>query len=65
MTRELGDRWTGGDVYEAFMGRWSRAVAQIFIEWLPSRPFAHWLDVVVSGLMLNFIPEPEQAVATE
>jgi SAM-dependent methyltransferase len=125
MTRESGDRWDGGTAYEAFMGRWSRAVARIFIAWLPSRPSAHWLDVgcgtgalssticelcepasvhgcdpsesyiasarqqltdkrssfvcsgtenlpsreggfdaVVSGLVLNFVPDPERAVAS-
>jgi len=125
MTRKFKDRWSGGDAYEAFMGRWSRAVARLFLEWLPSRTSGHWLDVgcgtgalasticqlrepatvlgcdpsgsyiddassrsidgrlsfvrastenlptreggcdaIVSGLMLNFVPDPEAAVAS-
>jgi len=31
--------------YERFMGRWSRAVAQIFLEWLAPPKAARWLDV--------------------
>lgn len=45
MPSESGDHWDGGEAYEAFMGRWSRAVARIFIDWLPGKPSAHWLDV--------------------
>ena len=34
------DRWTSGNDYEAFMGRWSRLVAPEFLAWLdvPGRP---------------------------
>lgn len=31
--------------YERFMGRWSRAVAPIFLDWLGARARASWLDV--------------------
>jgi SAM-dependent methyltransferase len=31
--------------YERFMGRWSRAVAPPFLQWLAPRPRARWLDV--------------------
>jgi ubiquinone/menaquinone biosynthesis C-methylase UbiE len=31
--------------YERFMGRWSRAVAPVFLDWLAPRPGAGWLDV--------------------
>jgi SAM-dependent methyltransferase len=40
-----GDRWTGGDDYEAYVGRWSRQVAPLFIDWLGMPPGARWLDV--------------------
>ena len=31
--------------YERFMGRWSRAVAPVFLDWLSARPRVSWLDV--------------------
>jgi ubiquinone/menaquinone biosynthesis C-methylase UbiE len=31
--------------YERFMGRWSRAVAPVFLDWLQAPPGAAWLDV--------------------
>ena len=40
-----GDRWTGGDDYEAYVGRWSRQVAPQFVDGLAIPPGARWLDV--------------------
>jgi SAM-dependent methyltransferase len=118
------DNWANGDLYEGYMGRWSRRVARKFIEWLAVPAGGQWLDVgcgtgalsqtvlqlaepariqgidrsegfvnfakervqddrvqfeigdaealtdgdgtfdaVVSGLVLNFIPHPERALA--
>jgi len=118
------DRWAAGDAYEAFMGRWSRHVADRFLDWLGADPGLHWLEIgcgsgaltsaictrtapasvtacdpseafvaharahvrdprlqvavggahdppsreggygrIVSGLVLNFVPEPARAVA--
>lgn len=45
MTSAPGDRWVTGAAYEAYMGRWSRPVARVFIEWLHPKPSAHWLEV--------------------
>lgn len=39
------DKWMVGDAYEAYMGRWSRPLARIFVDWLHPEPSAHWLDV--------------------
>ena len=125
MTSVSGDKWVTGDAYEAYMGRWSRPLARVFVEWLHPKPSAHWLEVgcgtgaltsticdlcepasvvacdpsepfieharnnladarasfviagaealpsrdggfdaVVSGLVLNFLPDPGQAVAS-
>lgn len=125
MTERAGDRWLVGDAYEAYMGRWSRPLARVFIEWLQPTPAAHWLeigcgtgaltstvcglgdpasivacdpsesfvaharaglddsrvsfvvadssalphrdkgfDLAVSGLVLNFLPDPQEAVAS-
>lgn len=119
----MDDSWSNGNLYERFMGRWSRLVAQKFLEWLNLPPDCIWLDVgcgtgsltrliletnqpaeivsidsskefityaqqsitnpkvrfqvglaqslelesntfdvVVSGLMLNFVPQPEMAI---
>lgn len=118
------DNWTAGELYEGYMGRWSRHVAREFIDWLVVSAGGGWLDVgcgtgvlsqtilqlaeparvkgvdrsegfvdfakehvqddrvrfevgdaevltddseifdaVVSGLVLNFIPHPERALA--
>jgi SAM-dependent methyltransferase len=39
------ERWSGGDAYEAYIGRWSRKVAPAFIDWLAIPPGVRWLDV--------------------
>jgi SAM-dependent methyltransferase len=39
------DKWVAGDAYEAYMGRWSRALARAFVEWLQPKPSGNWLDV--------------------
>jgi ubiquinone/menaquinone biosynthesis C-methylase UbiE len=39
------DVWSSGDGYEAYMGRWSRPVADRFLEWLDLPRGARWLDV--------------------
>jgi len=36
--------WMAGDSYEAYMGRWSRPLARVFVEWLQPEPSAHWLE---------------------
>ena len=37
--------WSSGDVYEPYVGRWSRLVAPEFIRWLDLSARRHWLDV--------------------
>jgi hypothetical protein len=39
------ERWSGGDAYEAYIGRWSRKVAPHFVDWLAIPPGASWLDL--------------------
>lgn len=39
------DRWTAGDAYEAYMGRWSRQLADRFLRWLDPIEGKTWLDV--------------------
>ena len=45
MTSPVADRWSSGNDYEAFMGRWSRLVAAEFVPSLGVRPDARWLEV--------------------
>ena len=39
------DRWDGGNDYDLFMGRWSRAVASEFVAGLAQDRCLRWLDV--------------------
>jgi len=39
------ENWAAGDIYEQFMGRWSRVVAVEFLKWLDILPGQMWLDV--------------------
>jgi ubiquinone/menaquinone biosynthesis C-methylase UbiE len=119
----MKDSWESGDPYEYYMGRWSRLVAESFVDWLSPSSGLNWLDIgcgsgalseaiinnyapaaltaidqsedfvrtaqqrlgsrahcrvgnalslpldnssvniAVSGLVLNFIPEPEKALS--
>lgn len=123
LEKKLQDSWQSGDSYEYYMGRWSKLIAEQFVDWLSPGPGLDWLDVgcgsgalseavinrhspaaviaidqsegfvrtaqqrlgnratckignalslplddesisiAVSGLVLNFIPEPEKALA--
>lgn len=42
---EAAMRFDDSAAYERFMGRWSRAVAPVFLGWLGARRNAAWLDV--------------------
>src|SRR5258706_16429464 len=39
------DRWSNGERYEAFVGRWSRPTARELLRWLAVPAGARWLDV--------------------
>lgn len=39
------DVWAVGDAYEAYVGRWSRLVAEEFLRWLDVPAGSRWLDV--------------------
>jgi len=45
MANTQHEHWAAGDAYEQFMGRWSRAVAVRFLEWLNRAPDQRWLDI--------------------
>lgn len=42
---EHKDVWDAGDLYEPYVGRWSRLVAREFLAWLSVLPNSEWLDV--------------------
>jgi SAM-dependent methyltransferase len=39
------ERWSGGQAYESFVGRWSRRIAARFVAWLGVPPESDWVDV--------------------
>jgi SAM-dependent methyltransferase len=41
----VSDIWSEGDAYEAYVGRWSRLVAGLFVGWVDLPPGRRWLDV--------------------
>lgn len=45
MTGTAKDRWASGDLYEPYVGRWSRLVAAEFLDWLDAPSGLGWLDV--------------------
>lgn len=41
----VSDTWEQGSPYERYVGRWSRAIAPDFLDWLALPEGLHWLDV--------------------
>lgn len=41
----MADKWTDGDAYEQYVGRWSRKVGEQFLIWLDPPSEARWLDL--------------------
>jgi len=76
---EAAQKFDDSAAYERFMGRWSRAVAPVFLDWLGARPHANWLDVgcgtgILAETLLEFCdpasvdaidPAPAQVKAAE
>jgi len=55
---QTGTYWADGDAYERFMGRWSRRIAERFVEGLDTTSGLRWLDVgcgtgALSGAVLE------------
>ena len=40
-----GDRWSGADDYESYVGRWSRQVARLFVSGLDVPTGSAWVDI--------------------
>ena len=45
MSEQRKDNWAAGNLYEPYVGRWSRLVAKDFLQWLELPPQLDWLDV--------------------
>lgn len=43
--QRVPDTWAHGRGYDAYVGRWSREIAPLFVEWLRQPPGLRWLDV--------------------
>lgn len=41
----MQDKWTDGDGYERYVGRWSRRTGLGFLSWLGAPPGLRWLDL--------------------
>ncbi len=41
----MTENWSAGDLYEPYVGRWSRLVAAAFLDWLSIEPRKSWMDV--------------------
>jgi SAM-dependent methyltransferase len=41
----VDEKWETASLYEPFIGRWSRLVADRFLDWLTPAPKVRWLDV--------------------
>jgi SAM-dependent methyltransferase len=54
----IDDPWDSGSPYEPFMGRWSRKIAPLFLEWLNPAEGLRWLDVGCgTGALSNLIAQ--------
>ena len=45
MEQDITERWVSGELYESYVGRWSRLVAQAFLSRLDAPAGLAWLDV--------------------
>ena len=45
MSEPRKDNWAAGNLYEPYVGRWSRLVARDFLQWLALPAQLDWLDV--------------------
>lgn len=61
--------WADGAAYEAYVGRWSRRVAERFVPWLEVQRGSDWVDVgcgtgVLTGTIIDF-EDPSTVVGVD
>ena len=60
------DRWTSGGDYDRWMGRWSRLLAQAFLQWLDLPPGLRWIDICCgSGVLTEAIVHRNSPAAVQ
>jgi SAM-dependent methyltransferase len=64
-----GEVWAVGEAYEAYVGRWSRSVAGLFLDWLEVPEGRRWLDVgcgtgALTAAVLR-VEEPAEVVGVD
>ncbi|MFQ5703786.1 MAG: class I SAM-dependent methyltransferase [Gemmatimonadales bacterium] len=68
MNRAESD-WTDATSYDRYIGRWSRRIAEEFIDWLAPAPGARWLEVATgTGALAEVIlrrTDPQTLVALD
>jgi len=69
MTDDRAELWGGAEAYEQYMGRWSRRIAPLFLEWLTAPAAGAWIDVgcgtgVLSSSILARC-EPERVMGVD
>jgi ubiquinone/menaquinone biosynthesis C-methylase UbiE len=42
---DVNDSWNSSDPYEYYMGRWSRKMAPVFLQWLGNKEGSSWIDL--------------------
>jgi SAM-dependent methyltransferase len=65
----VNDVWSAGDGYEAYVGRWSRPVAEQFLRWLGVPAGRRWLDVGCGTgaltTMVSALADPAQVIGVD
>lgn len=54
MTDDKSKLWGVADAYEQYMGRWSRKIAPLFIDWLAPPQSKRWMDIGCGTGQLSF-----------